>query len=84
MSISVECEDQAEVDRLWSALVADGGGEIACGWCRDRWGVRWQIVPRRLPELLRSPDPAVAQRTFEAMGRMVKIDVAALEAAAAA
>lgn len=81
-SISVTCRDQAEVDRLWSALTAEGGAEIACGWLRDRWGVPWQIVPERLPRLLADPDPDVAARVFTAMQGMVKLDIAALERAA--
>ena len=82
-SISVSCADQAEVDRLWSALTANGGKEIACGWLRDRWGVPWQIVPETLPRLLADPDPAVSACTFQAMQTMVKLDVAALDRAAA-
>lgn len=83
-SIAVSCADQADVDRLWDALTAEGGAEIQCGWLRDRWGVPWQIVPEALPRLLADPDPAVAARVFAAMQTMVKLDVAALEAAAAA
>ena len=82
-SISVDCADQAEVDRLWAALTADGGTEVACGWLRDRWGVPWQIIPAALPRLLADPDPGVAARVFEAMQSMVKLDIAALERAAA-
>ncbi len=82
-SISVLCADQAEVDRLWSALTADGGAEIMCGWLRDRWGVPWQIVPEILPRLLADPDPSVSARVFAAMTAMVKLEAAALERAAA-
>lgn len=83
-SISVTCADQGEVDRLWAALTADGGSEIMCGWLRDRWGVPWQIVPEVLPRLLANPDPAISARVFAAMQGMVKLDIAALERAAAA
>ena len=81
-SISVETEDQAETDRLWAALTADGGKEIQCGWLNDRWGIPWQIVPRRLNELMTDPDRDRAARAMAAMMGMVKIDIAALEAAA--
>jgi predicted 3-demethylubiquinone-9 3-methyltransferase (glyoxalase superfamily) len=82
-SISVTCADQAELDRLWTALTEDGGAEIMCGWLRDKWGVPWQIVPEILPRLLADPDPAVAARAFNAMTKMIKLDIAALERAAA-
>lgn len=81
-SVMVELDTQAEIDRLWEAL-KEGGSVEQCGWLRDRWGLCWQIVPKRLGELMMDPDPAVAQRTTEAMLRMVKFDIAALEAAAA-
>jgi len=81
-SISIDCASQAEVDRLWAALTADGGQEILCGWLRDRWGVPWQIVPHNLPRLLADPNPAVAKRAFDAMTKMVKLDMAELDRAA--
>lgn len=82
ISISVLCDDQAEVDRLWDALTADGGEPSRCGWLKDRWGLSWQIVPRALIELQRDPDPARARRANDAMLQMGKIDIAALYAAA--
>ena len=80
-SVVVECEDQAGIDRLWAAL-SEGGRTEQCGWLRDRWGLSWQIVPKRLGELIGGPDPAVARRVTEAMLKMVKFDIAGLEAAA--
>lgn len=82
VSFQIHCDDQQEVDRLWASLLRDGGTEIACGWIKDRWGLSWQIVPVRLEELLRDPDPGRARRAMEAMMEMVKIDIAALERAA--
>jgi predicted 3-demethylubiquinone-9 3-methyltransferase (glyoxalase superfamily) len=82
VSFMIACEDQAETDRLWAALTANGGSEVACGWLKDRWGVFWQITPTHLLELIRDPDPARAYRAMEAMTRMIKIDIAAVEAAA--
>lgn len=78
----IACEDQAEIDRLWEALTADGGEEVACGWLKDRWGVSWQITPTRLMELINDPDPDRARRAMEAMMTMIKIDIAAVERAA--
>jgi predicted 3-demethylubiquinone-9 3-methyltransferase (glyoxalase superfamily) len=83
MSLSVRCEDQAEVDRLWSALTADGGRPVKCGWLKDKYGLSWQIMPKRLIELLSDPDAATGKRVMQAMLQMVKLDVAKLEAAAA-
>ncbi|HML07534.1 MAG TPA: VOC family protein [Xanthobacteraceae bacterium] len=80
-SIIVECSDQAEIDRLWDAL-KEGGSEQRCGWIRDRWGLYWQIIPKRLGELMRDPDRNKAKRVAEAMLKMVKFDIAGLEAAA--
>lgn len=81
ISLQVDCESQAEVDRLWSRLTADGGEESQCGWLKDKYGLSWQIVPRRLMELLNDPDPAKASAVTRAMFTMRKIDVSALEAA---
>ena len=83
ISLSIDCDDQAEIDRYWDALLADGGEPSVCGWLKDKYGVSWQVIPRRLPELLRSPDREAADRALQAMLKMVKIDVAELEAAAA-
>jgi predicted 3-demethylubiquinone-9 3-methyltransferase (glyoxalase superfamily) len=82
ISFMVRCDDQAEVDRLWTALSA-GGREIACGWLCDRWGLTWQITPKRLLELIKDADPGRAQRAMKAMMGMVKIDIAEIERAAA-
>lgn len=80
-SIMIECDTQAEIDRLWDAL-KNGGVTEQCGWLRDRWGLSWQIAPKRLGELMMDPDRAKAKRVTEAMLKMVKFDIAALEAAA--
>ena len=80
-SISVITEDQAETDRLWAALIADGGAESRCAWCVDRFGLSWQVVPRALMATVGGPDPAGAARATEAMMAMARIDIAALEAA---
>ena len=82
VSFMIQTEDQAETDRLWDAIVGHGGAESACGWCKDRWGVNWQITPRRLMEFYTDPNPARAKAAFEAMMTMHKIDIAAIEAAA--
>ncbi len=80
-SFQVATEDQAETDRLWTAIVDNGGQESACGWCKDRWGLSWQITPRVLIEAISDPDPQAAKRAFEAMMDMRKIDVATIQAA---
>ena len=82
-SLFVSCEDQAEVDHFWNALVADGGAPIQCGWLKDRFGVTWQIVPKALMRLLGDKDRAKAGRVMQSMMEMVKLDVAELERAAA-
>ena len=80
-SFQVATDDQEETDRYWDAIVGNGGEESACGWCRDKWGLSWQITPRVLTEAFNGPDRAAAKRAFEAMMTMRKIDVAAIEAA---
>ncbi len=84
VSFMVMTEDQAETDRLWNALIADGGSENVCGWLKDRWGLSWQITPRRLLDLTTDADPARAKAAMQAMMKMRKIDIAALDAAVAA
>jgi predicted 3-demethylubiquinone-9 3-methyltransferase (glyoxalase superfamily) len=81
VSFQISCADQDEVDRLWTAL-ADGGAPGRCGWIKDRWGLSWQIVPARLPQLLGDKDPQRARRAMQAMLTMSKLDVAKLERAA--
>ncbi|HQY94863.1 VOC family protein [Caldilinea sp.] len=80
-SFQISTDDQAETDRLWNAIVSNGGQESACGWCKDKWGLSWQITPRALMEAITDPDRAAAKRAFEAMMQMGKIDIAAIEAA---
>ena len=78
VSFVIDCEDQAEVDRLWDALTADGGSPVQCGWLKDRFGLSWQIVPKALPDLLSSPDRERAGRAMQAMLQMKKIDTGRL------
>ena len=80
-SFQVATDDQAETDRLWQAIVGNGGQESECGWCKDKWGLSWQITPRALIDALNDPDPDVARRTFMAMLTMRKIDIATIEGA---
>jgi len=80
-SFQIATDDQAETDRLWNAIVSNGGQESACGWCKDKWGLSWQITPRALLDAITDPDRAAAQRAFAAMMQMKKIDIAAIEAA---
>ena len=82
-SFQVSTDDQEETDRLWHAIIDNGGRASACGWCKDKWGLSWQISPRVLVDAVTSKDPAVAKRAFEAMMNMTKIDIAAIEAAIA-
>ena len=81
VSFSIDCEDQAEVDRYWDALIADGGEPSVCGWLKDRFGVSWQVVPRVLPEYLSADDREAAKRALDAMLKMTKLDVATLREA---
>lgn len=80
-SFRVMTEDQEETDRYWNAIVNNGGAESQCGWCKDKWGLSWQITPRILLEAVTNPDKAAAKRAFEAMMEMGKIDIAKIEAA---
>ena len=80
-SFQVATDDQAETDRLWNAIVGNGGKESDCGWCKDKWGVSWQITPRVLIESMSDPDRKRAKRVFDAMMKMKKIDIAKIEAA---
>lgn len=80
-SFQVATVDQAETDRYWNAIIQNGGQESACGWCKDRWGLSWQITPIALINAITDPDPDAAQRSFEAMMQMTKIDIATIDAA---
>ena len=80
-SFQIATDDQSETDRLWSAIVGNGGQESDCGWCKDKWGLSWQITPRALSAAITDPDPAAAKRAFTAMMQMRKIDIAVIEAA---
>ena len=80
-SFQVATDDQAETDRLWHAIIGNGGQASACGWCKDRWGLSWQITPRALMDAIADPDRAAAQRAFKAMMQMTKIDIATIETA---
>lgn len=82
ISFQIHCADQEEVDEMWERLLEGGGVESECGWLKDRFGLSWQVIPTRLEELLADPDKDRADRTMKAMLGMVKLDVAALEAAA--
>jgi predicted 3-demethylubiquinone-9 3-methyltransferase (glyoxalase superfamily) len=81
ISIVVDCDDQAELDRYWDALLEGGGKPQACGWLMDRFGLRWQIVPAALDQMMADPDPTRAKRVSEAMLTMIKLDIAALDKA---
>ncbi|MEY4751801.1 MAG: hypothetical protein RIQ60_4015 [Pseudomonadota bacterium] len=80
-SFQVATDDQAQTDRYWNAIIDGGGQASACGWCKDKWGLSWQITPRALIAAISHPDPAAAKRAFEAMMGMTRIDIAAIEAA---
>ena len=82
-SFQVSTKDQEETDRYWNAIVGNGGQASMCGWCKDKWGISWQITPRQLMAIYDDPDPAATKRAFEAMQTMRKIDIAAIEAARA-
>ncbi len=80
-SFQVATDDQAETDRYWNAIISNGGEASECGWCKDKWGLSWQITPVALIQAITDPDPAAAKRSFDAMMEMKKIDIAKIEAA---
>src|SRR5258705_12053126 len=80
-SFQIATDDQQETDRYWNAIVGNGGQESMCGWCKDKWGISWQITPIALTKAITDPDPAAAKRAFDKMMEMKKIDIAAIEAA---
>ena len=80
-SFQVATTDQAETDRYWNAIIGNGGQASACGWCKDKWGLSWQITPIALTRAITDPDPAAAKRAFDAMMQMTKIDITVIEAA---
>ncbi len=80
-SFQIATEDQAETDRLWNAIVENGGQESSCGWCKDKWGLSWQITPRALVNAIKDPDRVAAKRAFDAMMQMTKIEIEAIESA---
>lgn len=81
VSFMIQCDTQEEIDRLWAAHLKNGGKEVACGWLADKWGLSWQITPRALMEMMKSPDREASKRSSEAMMKMVKLDIAQLERA---
>jgi predicted 3-demethylubiquinone-9 3-methyltransferase (glyoxalase superfamily) len=81
VSFMILCDTQEEIDNLWAAHLKNGGKEVACGWLTDKWGLAWQITPRRLMEMMKSPDRKASKRSSEAMMKMIKLDLAALEKA---
>lgn len=80
-SFQIATDDQTETDRLWNAIVENGGQASACGWCKDKWGLSWQITPRALSNAIKASDRAAAKRAFDAMMQMTKIDIAAIDCA---
>lgn len=80
-SFTINCKDQKEVDYFWDRFVGDGGAEVACGWCKDKFGFFWQVIPEEMPACLNDPDPERAGKAFAAMQEMIKIDIDAIKAA---
>ncbi|WP_374654051.1 VOC family protein [Dongia sp.] len=81
VSLWVRCEDQQEIDRIWDAILGNGGKEQACGWVKDKWGLSWQVVPAALEEMLNDPDEAKRNRVLQAVWGMIKLDLSTIEAA---